>query len=419
MKKLDLSAYFVPSYDEHFLKYAENSGKRRAFISGFDGSNGQAVITLDKAALWTDSRYWLEAEKVLDDNWTLMKSGFHSTEKIEDWIRNNLGEDGKIGFDPYLLPNFEYLKFDNALRDSDKVSPLVPVEKDLVDLTWNELSSKPSIDEPFYLPRSQKPANSIESVPIVASGVVWTEKIRQIRFQMSQASTKIMVFSALEDIAWVMNLRGSDIPMSRLFYSYLIVTKSRVLLYLQKPCIDCSGLLLDNLKKENSELEIRFYSHFRDDLKEICASSNDLVWFDIGASVGLTSTVPRDRKVQNITPAARLRAIKNNSELRDIREMCVHDSLVLCELYAWLEDTVRAQVKNGDKYLDFSLVESLPGLPAMNHVNEAQLADSLEKFRMTKSKFIVNSFATIAAIGLFSPINYSFTFRWKRGHCAL
>lgn len=136
-----IQAYIIPSCDAHQSEYIAACDNRRAFISGFDGSAGTAVVTSDEAALWTDGRYYLQAEKQLDSSWLLMKDGLPDTPSKSDWLCRQLPPGSRVGVDPFLISFEEWKTLDKALKHSGH--SLVAIDKNLVDLLWDERPPPP------------------------------------------------------------------------------------------------------------------------------------------------------------------------------------------------------------------------------------------------------------------------------------
>lgn len=171
------------------------------------------------AALWTDGRYFLQAEKQLDKNWTLMKAGLSDTPSKEAWIMKTLKKPNSVlGFDPSLIPFDLLTKWKDYFAEHNCIVTLTPLETNLVDLIWTD--------------RPCRPSNPISELPLTFCGKSFKSKLSLIRAAIEDNKCQGLVVSSLDEIAWILNWRGSDIPFNPVFYSYLWITKDSVYLYI-------------------------------------------------------------------------------------------------------------------------------------------------------------------------------------------
>jgi Xaa-Pro aminopeptidase len=204
MKKDDVNvqAYVVPSEDQHSSEYLASCDKRRAFISGFNGSAGRAIITLDKAFLFTDGRYFLQAEQQLDENWTLMKQALPDVPSWEEFLYKNLDPSTKIGIDPTLVSASKAESLSKELLP--KGSELVSLSQNLVDAIWED--------------RPTRPASLVFHLDEKYSGKSHVDKIVQVQEELEKKKAKAIVVTMLDEAAWLFNLRGSDIEFNPVFF---------------------------------------------------------------------------------------------------------------------------------------------------------------------------------------------------------
>ena len=207
-----LHAYVIPTCDAHQSEYIADCDKRRHFLTGFTGSAGTAVVTTDDAALWTDGRYFLQAEKQLDSNWRLMRDGVTGTPTQSEWLCKVLPPNSKVGVDPFLLPFSSWKPLATALEESGHT--LVPVPENLVDQVWDE--------------RPAPPQAAINPLSDRYTGSSWHQKVASIRQDMSQKSARALVLTALDDIAYLFNLRGSDISFNPVFFAFAVLTHDSI-----------------------------------------------------------------------------------------------------------------------------------------------------------------------------------------------
>ncbi|KAJ8351198.1 hypothetical protein SKAU_G00226740 [Synaphobranchus kaupii] len=208
MAPFNISAYIIPGTDAHLSEYIAERDARRAWISGFTGSAGTAVVTQTQALLWTDSRYWIQAERQMDCNWELVKDSFISS--ITDWLIAHLSEGEEIGFDPFLFSIDTFKAYDVRLAPANRV--LKSLQDNLVDKAWTN--------------RPPPPTDSIFRLPDSIIERTWQMKVDHIRQQMRDNPYKptAVLLSALDETAWLFNLRGNDIPYNPFFYSYTLLT---------------------------------------------------------------------------------------------------------------------------------------------------------------------------------------------------
>ena len=222
-----LNAYIVPSCDAHNSEYLASRDERRAFITGFTGSAGTAIVSSNpalgeqgmSALLWTDGRYYLQAVDQMDDNWTLMKEGLTGTPTRTEWLERNLEGGSVIGVDPFLISNSQFSTMKASL---DKAGMrLVSVEKNLIDAIWGT-------DQPSY------PDNPVQPLEIEFCGKSWEEKVIEVRVSMIKAKASVLVLSALDDVAWLLNLRGSDIKYNPVFFAYVAITVDKIHVFINE-----------------------------------------------------------------------------------------------------------------------------------------------------------------------------------------
>ncbi|KAI8043290.1 xaa-Pro aminopeptidase ApepP [Drosophila gunungcola] len=355
-----IAAYIVPSDDAHQSEYQCQHDERRSFVSGFDGSAGTAVVTTDSALLWTDGRYYQQAEKQLDSNWVLMKDGLTTTPSIGAWLAKNLPRGSAVGVDPRLLSFRVWKPIETELNAAE--CQLVPIEKNLIDEVWGA-------DQPAQT------SNPIITLKLEHSGVTIAKKWEVVRKQLKDKNVDALVVSALDEIAWFLNLRGSDIDFNPVFFAYLIVTSDELLL-----CVDSSKLPTDfaqHQTENNVKITILPYASIGLEISKIVSTKESKIWIAPTSSYYLTALIPKSRRFQEVTPVCVLKAIKNDVEIEGFVNSHIRDGVALCQYFAWLED----QVKRGVQ------------------VDEMSGSDKLESFRASKDKYMGLSFTTISASG--------------------
>ncbi|EFB26863.1 hypothetical protein PANDA_007139, partial [Ailuropoda melanoleuca] len=327
MHTQNLSAYIIPETDAHMSEYIGNHDKRRAWITGFTGSAGTAVVIMGKAGLWTDSRYWTQAERQMDCNWELHKEV--DIASIVTWLLTEVPAGGSVGFDPFLFSIGSWESYDMALKDSN--IQLVSIPANLVDLAWG--SEKPLV-----------PSQPIYALQEAFTGGTWQEKVADIRSQMQKhrKGPTAVLLSALDETAWLFNLRGSDIPYNPFFYSYTLLTDSSIRLFVNKSC-----LASETLKYLNSScmgpmcVQLEDYSQVRDNVQTY-ASGDVKIW--IGTSYttyGLYEVIPMEKLIEDTySPVMVTKAVKNSKEQALLRASHVRDAVAVIRYLVWLEKNV-------------------------------------------------------------------------------
>ncbi|XP_055371615.1 LOW QUALITY PROTEIN: xaa-Pro aminopeptidase ApepP-like [Condylostylus longicornis] len=355
----NIVAYIIPSDDAHNSEYICPHDERRAFISGFNGSAGTAVVTNDKALLWTDGRYYQQAEKQLDSNWTLMKDGLPTTPRIGAWLAKNLQKGSKIGFDPKLISYRAWQPIKTDLEANE--CELIGIEENLIDIIWH--------NQPC---RQKKP---IITLDLSFTGLTIKEKWNQVRKDMDDKNVECLVVSALDEVAWFLNMRGDDIGYNPVFFAYLVITHNEIMLY-----VDSSKLpndFEDHQQKNQVKINILEYEYIKNTIQSIESSTERKIWISPTSSYFLNTLVPRKKLHQEITSICLMKAIKNPIECEGFIQSHIRDGIALCQYFAWLEEAL----KNNE------------------YVDEISGAAKLEEFRSTKDHFKGISFSTISSSG--------------------
>ncbi|RWS28994.1 aminopeptidase-like protein, partial [Leptotrombidium deliense] len=361
-----IQAYIIPSFDAHQSEYISNSDRRLAFISGFTGSAGTVVITLDDAALWTDGRYFLQAEKQLGQNWTLMRDGLPDTPSQSEWLNKVLPNGSRVGVDGMILAQSQWQPLSQQLESGG--NQLVAVAQNLIDVIWED--------------RPAPPAAPIFPLPLSYSGETWQKKIGYVRDEMKKKKASAVVLSALDETAWLFNLRGSDIDFNPVFYAYTVITLDNVYLFVDEMKLTAESLkhlhLNNSPCQENGlSVELRPYKIILDFLKWYVSQNTGKIWVSNQSSHSLVTLIPETRRISDSNPVLIKKTMKNDIEVERMRLAHIKDAVALCEFYAWLEDQV---TKGGD-------------------VTELIAVDKLEEIRKSQEDYVGPSFETILASG--------------------
>ncbi|KAJ9577057.1 hypothetical protein L9F63_006337 [Diploptera punctata] len=359
MKNEPIQAYIIPSEDAHQSEYLAASDRRRAFISGFTGSAGTAIVTETEACLWTDGRYFLQAKEEMDEKWTLMKEGIPSTPTQGAWLVKNLPCGSRVGTDPNLIPYRTWKTLQTEL-DAGNIT-LVPVERNLVDLIWENKHF------PSY--------NRVEPLSLRYTGKTSKEKVKEVRAEMSEKGARLLVVSALDEVAWLLNLRGSDIPYNPVFFSYVVLTMDDVHLFIDE--YKLNDKVYKQFKEEDLDVTVHPYERLRSFLVEqISENENGKIWVSSESSYALSAVVPEKRRVGEITPIPVMKAIKNPVETEGMIKAHIRDAAAVCCYFTWLEKEI-----------------------VKNTITEISGAEKLEEFRREQEDYVGPSFSTISSVG--------------------
>ncbi|XP_066586300.1 xaa-Pro aminopeptidase 1 isoform X2 [Prorops nasuta] len=369
-----LDGYIVTSDDEHQSESVDPRDMRREFLTGFHGSAGTAVVTLDKAALWTDGRYHLQADQQLDCNWLLMKEGRDGVPvpTITDWLKNEFRNQGevRIGADPSLVPAFTWYKWAYELVNSS--IKLIAVSNNLVDLIWQ-------VDRPNY--------NTYHAYPLENefAGRPWLDKIQQIRIEMRVSEADALVVTALDEIAWIFNIRGYDLPNTPVLRAYAVIEHGAIHLYAPKQKLLRSvdtHLKMDACYHADC-VKWHNYTSIWAELMTMSQAWNT-IWlpapcgYTQGASKKIYSSIPSEKRLAKPSPVINLRAEKNEVEADGMRKAHVRDGVAMCEFLAYMEEQIGLKSDGWD---------------------ELQVARLANEFRLEQHFNRGTSFPTIAGYG--------------------
>lgn len=348
MKETAVDVYVAPTCDFHGSEYIGDYFKTREFITGFTGSAGTAVITMEEACLWTDGRYFLQAENQLKNTEVkLMKSGEAGVYTVYEYIKNIAKTNITVAFDGKMMS----ADMAENIRNIENVT--VDGHLALIDKIWED---RPEI--------SHKPIWKLDDK---YTGKNTATKINKIRNMMEERRADVLLLSALDEVAWTLNLRGNDIMYTPVFMGFLIITKDEINFYVNKI------QLQDNIEEylKECDIKIRDYGIVYADLKKI---RKKRIWLDkSSANYAVIESINNDNKIINkLTPALQLKAVKNEAEIENEKKAHILDGVAMTNFLYWLKTNV------GKEYMD-----------------ELKLGDRLEDFRKRAESYIEPSFAPI------------------------
>lgn len=354
MSENGLDAFIVVSSDPHSSEYVADRWKCREWLSGFDGSAGTVVITVDKALLWTDSRYWLAAEKSLaGTGLELMKDGAAGTPSITEWLSNNLKKGDVVGVDATVCSVVDLGAWKAPLASCGIKTEMV---NDPFDVLWHD---RPAV-----------PLSMAQVMPDEIAGESASSKIARLREALKKEGVDGMVVTMLDEIAWLTNLRGSDVEYNPVLVSYMLVTDDYAVLYID----DCK--LTDNVKEylQSQGISVAPYSGIWQALKEYDKETLMLQPSKCNAAVALS--LGEKSVYRNDSPIALMKAVKNDVEIAGFKKAMLSEGIAMVKLLRWLRPAVE---KGG--------------------ITELDVDGRLTELRSVDADFRGLSFATIAAYG--------------------
>ena len=367
MKENDIQAYIIPTDDFHSSEYVGDYFKCREYMSGFTGSAGTLVVLEESAYLWTDGRYFLQADKQLEKTGiVLMKSGQSDVPIIEEFLKRELKEGDTIGFDGRTISkNFADKLLERIKEKNIKINGTV----DLVNIIWK---NRPEISK-----------EQVWQLDIKYAGISRKEKMKKIREKMKEAGADVFIDAALDEIAWLLNLRGNDIAYTPVFLSYMIIREDRAILCIHREVI--SEKIEDELKEDG--IAIAEYEEIYKLADEI--SDKEKVLYDSGSiNYNLYNSINKNATIINReSPIALMKAMKNPVEVENIKRAHIKDGVTMCKFIYWLKKNV-----------------------PLGNVSEISAAEKLVEFRAQMDGFLDQSFAPIFGYGEHGAIiHYSAT----------
>uniref|UniRef100_A0A915AB89 Xaa-Pro aminopeptidase 1 n=1 Tax=Parascaris univalens TaxID=6257 RepID=A0A915AB89_PARUN len=355
----EIQAYLLPSTDAHQSEYLAAHDFRVQFISGFSGSNAFALITNTEALLWTDGRYIIQAKNQLENGWKLMEEGTPKSITPVDWLVENMPSNSRVGFDPRLHGYADGLRMVDSLQRV-KISA-VPLKENLVDILWTD---RPTV-----------PCNMVLALNSNEHGMDSLVKIEEVRKKLAKKKCSSAIFTALDDIVWLLNIRGADIPYNPLVFSILILTPKEIHLFI-------------DIRKLNSELKqhlshvclheygeaIEWFAKWHEEEK--ASNPTHMVLIPDATNYEFGSVIGKDYSNIGASPIQAMKAVKNDVELQGMRNSHIRDSAALVEFFRWLEEEVLAGRK----------------------VTELSASDKSEQLRAKQPLYVGLSFSTIAGV---------------------
>lgn len=348
MEKNHLDYYFVPARDAHNNEYVPHCWQRRTFITGFDGSAGDALIGRDQAFLWTDSRYFLQAEQQLEPTLFQLMPQAQGSPPLQDWFIQHAAH-RTCGVDPQVLSINQASQFQEALNQVG--GKLKAIDTNLIDSVWKDAPGLPN-----------KP---IRQYPLTHAGLSAKNKIESLRRQLSAKKIDAHVVTQLDSIAWLFNIRGNDIDYNPLMISYALITQEKAILFINADKVS-EG---DKIYLQSQGIELQNY----DELATVLNRFTGSVWVDPNSgSWWLEQQLKKACLFLEASPILLMKSRKNPTEIAGMHEAHRRDALAMVKFLHWLEN-------------------AWP-----EGITEISAANELEKFRRQDPECLDLSFATIS-----------------------
>ena len=372
MRREHLAACIFPSTDPHQSEYVADHWKGREWISGFNGSAGTAVVTLTAAALWTDSRYFLAAEEQLKGTeYQLMKLKIEGTPTVAEWIGRECGPGAEVAVDGMVNATNAVRDLISDLRKQGGIT--LRTNFDPLKLIWKD---RPAI-----------PENPVEIYPLEYAGEATHDKIGRIRRALREQHADGMLMAALDDIAWTLNLRGTDVHCNPVFVSYLLISSQTVTLYINK--VKLPADVLAYLKAEGVKVED--YEQVENGLKayfeyNILLDPDEVNYrlYEVVRSKGQQNGCAKTEIVEAESPVKRMKTVKNATEIAGFRSAMLKDGIAMVKFLYWLSGYI--------------------GKPEISELTEIAIDEKLTSLRAEQPLYRDISFDTIAGYGTHAAI---------------
>lgn len=357
MKQHKIDAYIIPTSDPHMSEYPADCWKYREWISGFTGSAGTVIITADKAGLWTDSRYFLQASTQLEGTGIeLFKMMLPETPTIPEFLTHELKEGQTVGLNGETYSLADARSLEKALA-----------EKEI------KLNTNASLIDPIWKERPAIPEAPMFEMPIELSGKSTEDKLLDINKMLHKAGADCTILSALDEVAWTFNIRGTDVAYNPVVISYAFVSEKESVLFVNPKKIPAE--IAEHLKKEGMTLaDYGMLATFLSRLPE-----RTRVFIDSKrTNVAIYNALPKSSiLIEGTSPANHLKSIKNETEIKGFRNAVLKDGIAMTKFYFWLEKMLKA----GEK------------------VTELSAAAKLTALRSEQPQYVMDSFASISSYG--------------------
>ncbi|ETV79984.1 hypothetical protein, variant [Aphanomyces astaci] len=321
-----VSALLVESEDAHGSEYVSSRDMRRTFVSGFDGSAGTALITHDHAYLWTDGRYFLQAEHQLSKDWTLMRQGQKDVPTVEEWVEANLHAGDALAIDPLLTSVATARRLVTSASKSNASVVCCEWGANVVDQVWADA-------QPARVP------SDLQVLGEQFTGASVATKLSNLRVDLAKKHATAIVLTALDDIAWLFNIRGSDVEFNPVVMAYALVTVTSATLF-----VDAQALTPDVLAHFGSHVQIQSYDTVVAEIEAYAASvpkdTASILVDPAQCNVAVFSAIPPALRKEAPSIVLRHKAIKNPVEIQGMKSAHIRDGAAQVRFFHWLQEAV-------------------------------------------------------------------------------
>lgn len=351
MRERNIDAYIVPSSDSHQSEYVAEHYAARTFITGFTGSAGTAIITLKDAGLWTDGRYFIQAENQLKDTGVaLFRMGESGVPTIEEFLKNSLANGAKIAFDGSVISVDYFRGLEKALESKEFA---FEVNEDLIDKVWEN--------------RPERPCTEVIVHEVKYTGKSREEKLAEVAKAMKNMGADYYVISSLDDIAWLLNIRGRDIKCNPLTIAYTVITENKCYLFIDDRKIKAEV----RAELEKANIEIMSYEDIVKFLENIKSGT---ILFDPSKTSTWIHSAIKIKTLEAMDITTRFKAMKNDVEVENTRNAMVRDGVAMVKFINWIKKTIKTR-----------------------NITEIEASDKLEEIRRVGENFYDLSFGSISA----------------------
>ena len=367
MNERQLAAFIIPGTDPHLSEYSADHWKARGWISGFNGSAGTAVVTMTKAGLWTDSRYFLQAGIQLEgSDFTLFKEGLSETPSIREWLATTLPSGSIVGIDGSMFSYDEAKQLKDFLESKGLVliSDFTPFEE-----IWND--------------RPEIPHDPIFVYPEKYNGEIFKSKMERISEKIKKEGANAFLLAALDEIAWMLNLRGTDVPCNPVGICYAYLSERERVLFIDSKKVDTDTA--EYLKKNG--IKLAQYEKIYDFLNKL--PETEKIFIDPRKiNYSLVKAIPATQKIIfGNSPITWEKSLKNETEIAGFKDAMIRDGIALVHFFRWLETHV-----------------------GEGNVTEITISEKLREYRSRQALYVGESFSTIAGFNAHGAIvHYSAT----------
>lgn len=350
MQENGVQAYIIPTSDFHETEYVSDYFACRKYMSGFTGSAGTLVVLTDQAGLWTDGRYFIQAQAQLQDTGiALMKMGQPETPSFEDYICQNLSKGSKVGFDGRVINYMDYKRY-HAIFNSHQID--IVANLDLVNEIWQDRPALPATKTFHYALRY--------------AGVSMEDKLAQVRQAMTREGCASFIITKIDEIAWLFNIRAHDIPHFPVALAYATIEKEKATLYIDASRLDDESKALF----EQSQISVKPY----DSIYEDVCSLQGPVLVDPHFVNSRLALLVQEKLVEAVDPIVLMKAQKNVTEIENTKWAHIKDGVACTKFMYWLKKNVKSQ-----------------------EITECSAQDQLQQYRKEQENYLEDSFNTICA----------------------